>query len=460
LRGEDRQSRLEEFVERPRRAVWIIAAPMMAGFAVHALYSVVDAAFIGQLGPEALAAATYVGALFFVAIALSNGLASGVTALLAQAIGRRDTETAERLASGGLGIGLIIGAGLCIVGMSAGPLIIPLLGAEGETADLAWEYFQVLSAAMPLMLTSTAIRAVLNGEGDARTPMLVLTVATGINIALDPIFIFTLELGVRGAALATAAAALFSLSAFSYIAFVRKKMFTRFRASLVLPRLGVIGPVARIGVPAAATYFVMAVGMALTNRVLSEFGHVAVAGYGAAHKVDLMVALPVLGLAGASMTVIGMFAGASRADLVRSTALYVYRWALIAAAALGVSAYVSATWVIGLFTDDAAAIEIGTTYLTFALAAYPLMSVGMVSGRVLQGIGYGLPSLIITLTRVLGVAIPGAYVAVYAFGAPIESVWISMIAGILIAGALGVGWVRAKAWGRDPTALAGAGAQD
>jgi len=452
-------SRLDEFIERPKRAVWIIAAPMIAGFAVHALYSVVDAAFIGQLGPEALAAATYVGALFFVAIALSNGLASGVTALLAQAIGRRDPEAAERLASGGLSVGLAIGVVLCAVGLTAGPLFMPLLGAQGRAADLAWDYFQVLSLAMPLMLTSTAIRAVLNGEGDARTPMTVMAISTVINIVLDPIFIFTLELGIRGAALATGVAALFSLAAFSYIGFVRRKMYTRFRARWLVPGLGVIGPVARIGVLAAATYFVMAVGMALTNRVLSEFGSVAVAGYGAAHKVDLMVALPVLGLAGASMTVIGMFAGAGRADLVRSTALYVYRWALIAAAGLGVSAYLSASYVIGLFTDDHVAIEIGTTYLTFALLAYPLMSVAMVSGRVLQGIGYGMPSLVITLTRVLGVAIPGAYVAVYAFGAPIESVWIAMVSGILIAGALGAGWVRSKAWGRDPTALAGA-AQD
>jgi putative MATE family efflux protein len=456
LRGRDRSSRLEEFVERPRRAVWIIAAPMMAGFAIHALYSAVDAAFIGRLGPEALAGATYVGALFFVAIALSNGLASGVTALLAQAIGRRDVEGAERLASGGLGLGLAIGFALCVIGLTAGRKIIPLLGAEGRTADLAWEYFQVLSAGMPLFLTSTSIRAVLNGEGDARTPMVVMAVATGINIALDPIFIFTLELGIRGAALATLVAAAFSLCSFSYIAFVHKRMFTRFRARWIAPGLSVIDPVARIGVPAAATYFVMAVGMALTNRVLSAFGHEAVAGYGAAHKVDLMVALPVLGLAGASMTVIGMFAGAGRPDLVRSTALYVYRWALIAAGALGVSAYLAAPWVIGVFTEDASALEVGTVYLTFALIAYPLMSIGMVSGRVLQGIGYGLPSLIITSTRVLGVAIPGAYVAVYTFGAPIEAVWIAMIAGILIADALAVGWVRAKAWRRNPTTLAGA----
>jgi putative MATE family efflux protein len=454
VKAAERQSRLDEFIERPRRAVWIIAAPMMAGFAVHALYSVVDAAFIGQLGPEALAGVTYVVALFFVAIALSNGLASGVTALVAQAIGQRDRQRADRLASGGLGLGLVIGIGLCVVGLTGGPSIIPLLGAEDRSAELAWEYFQLLSCGMPLFLLSTSIRAVLNGEGDARTPMVVMAVATGINIALDPLFIFVLGWGVRGAALATLVASLFSLCSFAYVAFLRRRMYSRFRLRLVIPRWSVLRPIAAIGIPAAATYFVMAVGIGLTNRVLSEFGHVAVAGYGAAHKVDLLVALPVLGLAGASMTVIGMFAGAGRADLVRHTALYVYRWAVIAALTLGASAYLSAGLVIGLFTDDAQALEIGSVYLKFALLAYPLMAVGMVSGRVLQGIGYGLPSLVITLTRVLGVAIPGAYVAVYAFDAPIESVWIAMVAGTLIADVLAVLWVRARTWRGDPTARA------
>jgi putative MATE family efflux protein len=436
--------------------VWIIAAPMMLGFAVHALYSIVDAAFIGMLGPEALAAATYVVALFFVAIALSMGLASGVTATVAQAIGRRDKQAADRLASGGLGIGLLIGACLCVAGLAAGPYMIPLLGAEGRSAELAWEYFQVLSAGMPLFLFSTAIRAVLNGEGDARTPTTVLMIATVINIGLDPLFIFTLELGIRGAALATLTAQCFSLVSFVYIAFFHRKMFVSFRPRMILPGRAQLWSIAAIGVPAAATYFVMSVGMGLTNRVMSAFGQLAVAGYGAGSKVDLIVAMPVLGLAGAGMTVIGMFAGAGRADLVRQTALYVFRWAMIAALVLGLVAYLAADRVVAIFTDDPQAIGIGSLYITFAVYAYPLMAVGMVSGRVLQGIGYGLPPLVITFTRVLAVAIPGAYIAVYLFDAPIEAVWIAMIAGAVIADVVAVFWVWSKAWRQDPTKRAAA----
>jgi putative MATE family efflux protein len=450
----DRRTRVTEFLEHPRRAVWTVGAPMMAGFMVHALYSIVDAAFIGRLGPQALAGATYVGALFFIAIALVTGLATGITANVAQALGARDQERADRLASNGLGLGLGIGIALAVFGLVGGPWLVPLLGAEGPAAEAAWEYFQLLSVGMPLFFFSTAIRSVLNAEGDARTPTVVLAISTVINLGLDPVFIFTLDLGIRGAALATLVAQTFSLSIFSYLVFVRRRTASRFRLSYVPPRRDLLWPVIALGLPATAGQLVMALGSGLFNRVLSEFGQLAVAGYGAGSKVDLIVAMPVIGLAGATVTVIGMFAGAGRADLIRSTAFYTCRWAVTIALALGVGAYFASDRVVGFFTDDPIALGIGEKYISYMIFAYPLMAFGMASGRILQGVGYGVPSLIITLVRVLGVSVPGAYLAVYLFDAPIQSIWIAAIAGGLVADVLAAAWLRQYLWRRDPTAVA------
>ncbi len=111
------KSRLEAFIANPRRAIWTLAGPMMAGYLVHALYSVVDTIFIGRIGPSALAAGTFIMALFFIAIALSNGFATGVTAMVAQAIGRRDREGANHVASNSLSMGVGIGIILGILGL-------------------------------------------------------------------------------------------------------------------------------------------------------------------------------------------------------------------------------------------------------------------------------------------------------------------------------------------------------
>ena len=92
-------SRLDDFIDNPKKAIWVLALPTMGGFIIHALYNIVDAIFIGQLSPQALAASTFVIALVFVAVAFGIGFSTGVTATVAQAVGRRDQKEAERLAS-------------------------------------------------------------------------------------------------------------------------------------------------------------------------------------------------------------------------------------------------------------------------------------------------------------------------------------------------------------------------
>jgi putative MATE family efflux protein len=446
--------RLDRYLAAPRRAVWTMAAPMMAGMAVHTLYMIADTAFIGTLGTEALAAATFVGPVFFLMVAMTMGLGTAVTALVAQAVGRRDADGADQVAGTAMSLGIAIGFGMAVLGLWSGPALLANLGASGENAVLAWQYFQIISLAVPLFFVSTVFRSVLTGEGDARTPMLVLFGSTVLNIALDAVFILVLDLGLRGAALATAASVLASLSTFGFLILRRRTAYVRFRVAHLAPTRPVLGRIVALAAPTAAGMTVMSLGGLLFNRLLAGFGEIAVAAYGAASKIDMIVALPILGLAGAAVSVVGMFAGAGRVDLVRSTALYTYRWAVLLASLIGVAAFLGSTPILRLFSDDARAIAIGHTYLGFMIVAYPMMAFGMTSGRLLQGLGHGMPSLVITSVRVLIVAVPLAYTVVLAFGAPIEAVWASALAGGACSTILAFWWVRRLVWIADPTARA------
>ncbi len=455
--GHRSSDRLDRYLAAPRRAVWTMAAPMMAGMAVHTLYMIVDTAFIGSLGTEALAAATFVGPVFFLMVAMTMGLGTAVTALVAQAVGRQDADAADRVAGTAMSFGIAMGSVLAIVGLSTGPTLLEHLGASGENAVLAWHYFQIVSLAVPLFFISTVFRAVLTGEGDARTPMVVLFISTVLNIALDALFILVLDLGLRGAALATAASVLVSLSTFAFLILMRRTAYVRFRVAHLAPSRLVLGRIVGLAAPTAAGMAVMSVGGLLFNRLLAGFGEIAVAAYGAASKVDMIVALPILGLAGAAVSVVGMFAGAGRIDLVRSTALYTYRWAVVLATLIGAAAFLGSQHILRLFTDDAQALAIGHTYLAFMLFAYPMMAFGMTSGRLLQGLGHGIPSLAITSVRVLIVAVPLAYALVLLAGAPIEAVWASALAGGVCSTILAFWWVRRLVWIADPTARATTG---
>ncbi len=440
------KNNLDKFIDNPKRAVWTLAVPMIGGFTVHALYIIVDTIFIGQLGPMALAGVTFVGALFFAAIALGIGFSTGVTANVARAVGERDMDKASRIASNAIGLGACIGLGFAIFGLTLGPWVIPLLGAEGESETLAWEYFRILCVAMPFTFLSMAIRAVLTGEGNAKTPMAVTAGATVLNAALDPLFMFVFGFGVSGAAMATLVSQLIALGVFVYLVVVRKKSEVGFHLRFIPPKRAFIGPIVAIGLPAAAGQLVMAAGSGFVNRLLAVFGQTEVAGYGAGSKVDMIVALPVLGLASAAVSLVGMFKGAGRYDLIRVITVYTYKWVLGIAVVLGVGSYLASEFVMGMFTEDASTIGIGKTYLTYMVFVYPLMAFGMTSGRILQGLGRGMPSLIITLVRVLLIGVPAAYFLVLILDASVESIWMAMIAGGIVANILSVYWIRKNIW--------------
>lgn len=428
-----------------------MALPMIAGMTVHTMYVIADTAFIGTLGTDALAAATFVAPLFFLVVALTMGLGTAVTALVAQAVGRGDADSADAAAGTAISCGLALGICFGVVGLSAGQTMLGLLGAEGRVAELGWEYFQILALFMPLFFVSSVLRAILTGEGDAKTPMLVLAASTIANIGLDALFIFGFGFGMRGAAFATVAAAMISVSAFSVLLLRRDDAFVRLRLPAFVPRHSVLVPLFALAIPITASMFVMSVGTILYNYLLSGFGSIAVAAYGAASKIDMIVVLPIFGLSGAAVTVVAMFAGAGRSDLVRSTSLYTYRWAVTLAAVIGGLAFLGSGRILTIFTDEPQAIGIGATYLGYMIFAYPMMAIGMTTGRILQGLGHGFPALFITTLRVLLVGVPMAYAQVHIFDRGIEGVWVGILTGGAAATVASGLMIRQLLWRSDPT---------
>jgi putative MATE family efflux protein len=418
---------------------------------VQTLYIVVDTAFIGSLGTDELAAATFVAPLFFLMIALTMGIGTAVTALVAQSVGRDDTRGADAAAGTAISSGLFLGVLLGGIGLTGGRWILGALGAEGRVVDLGWEYFQVLTAFMPLFFLSAVLRSILTGEGDAKTPMIVLGISTLVNIVLDALFILVLDMGLRGAAVATTVAVVISVCVFSILLLRRESAFVRLRVSALVPSRPVLVQLYGLALPIAASMVVMSAGTILFNLILADFGSVAVAAYGVASKVDMIVVLPIFGLSGAAVTVVGMFAGAGRTDLVRSTALYTYRWAITIAAVIGGLAFLTSGSILRVFTSDPTALAIGSTYLAFMIFMYPMMAVGMTTGRLLQGLGHGFPALFITTLRVLLVGAPVAWVAVHVFDQSIRGVWIGILTGGVFATICSILMVRQLMWRSDPT---------
>lgn len=439
--GEEKSSRVAEYIANPRRAVWKLAVPVMLGMAVHTLYSVVDMVFVGRLGGDAIAALTFSMPLGFFAIGIIFGLGTGATAAIARYLGAEDKRAADNAAEHALLIGIAVG--LLLVGgcLAFRYEIFELLGAPGHILPLAVAYFQVIAGGFIVTILNVTFRSIMTGEGDTRTPVTYQAVGTFLNIGLDPVFIFWLGWGVAGAAWATVVSQAVVLIAFLVHFFVRRGTYLELKMRDFSYSRDIIVQILRVGVPASMSMVVMAVGGMLFNRIIVTFGATAVAAYGVGGRLDSIYIMPTIALASSMTTLTGMFCGAGRLDLVRHTLAYTILRGQVMSFGFGIAFYLFAPQILRIFTGDAEIIDIATRYIRVVVFAFPFITAAMVSGRTFQGLGSGLPGLILTSLRVVLISVPLAYVLSHRLGLGLHSVWVAMPVSAFVSSVAALVWI-------------------
>ena len=197
------KSRLDEFISNPNKALWKLTIPMFIGMSVQATYQIVDMIFIGMLGPNSIAALAFNLPILFFAIGIIFGLGSGVTAIIARYIGMKNKKKADNAAEHSILLGFFLGIIFTLLGWYYGKTLLVLLGTPLDILEEAYQYFIILVSGIIFMILSVFFRSILSGEGDTKFPMYVMAIGTIINVILDPILIFTFEMGISGAAAAT-----------------------------------------------------------------------------------------------------------------------------------------------------------------------------------------------------------------------------------------------------------------
>lgn len=438
----DTSSKLDGFVENPRRALWRLAVPVMMGMAIQNLYMLVDMAFVGRLGGGPLAALAFNMPIVFLGLGVLFGLGAGVTSVIARHIGAKDKRLADRSAEHAVALGIAIAVAFSSVAYVWGKDLLSVLGVTAEIMPLAWDYFSVLAGGYIFVVTSIFFRSILTGEGDTKTPMMILGGGTILNIFLDPLFIFTFGMGVKGAALATVLSQAAAALVFVYLLFFKKHAYVTFELKDFRPSGRILGDIFKVGAPASFSYLVMAVGGMVFNRILVGFSEDAVAAYQVGARIDHVFMLPVIAISAGLVTLVGMYYGAERKDLIRGIASYAMRCSIGIALVMGAVFFAAAPWIVGVFSDNEAIGAIGTGYLRVIVFSYPFIAIVMLTGRALQGMGQGSPVLVLSLLRVVLLAAPAAYVFVYWMGRPVEWVWGAMVGGMVITAVIALAWLR------------------
>ena len=443
------KSRLKTFLANPSKALWSLAIPIMFGMGIQTLYNLVDMIFIGRLGGHAITGIAFNMPLFFLVLGLTMGLGTGVTASIARFIGQDNKKEADNSAEHAVFMAVIISFSLSSIGLMFGKTILALFGAEGEILSLGWEYLHVMCVGMPFMIFSGFFRSILAGEGDMKFPMMVAGLGTILNIILDPIFIFELEsyggfgfgLGVAGAAMATVISQIIVFCVFVYMLFVKQHSYITFRLKYFSFSMDIIWDIIKVGLPASLSMVVMAIGQGVFNKILIHFSTDTVAAYQIAGRIDMLVFLPIFSVAASLTTLVGMFFGAKEYDALRFTIRYGIMSAFFITVLASIFIYCFAELAVGFFTDDKLIISISVTFLKLFAFVYPLISIGITTGRVLQGLGKGLPVLIITIVRVLGVSAPLAVFFIFYMDKPVEWVWYSMMVSTIVAFTIALTWL-------------------
>ena len=436
-----RKTRLQAFTNDPFMSMWRLAVPIMISIGIQTLYTLIDMIYIGRLGGDAIAAVAFNMPIFFFIMGLSFGLGNGVTASIARFIGSNDKANADNSAEHAVAMGALISLILTVSGLLFGKNILLFIGCTDDILPLAWDYLKVSCYGLSFGIFSGFFRSILAGEGEMKLPMIVAGLGTVLNTILDPIFIFYMKLGVAGAAWATTMSQIVVFFVFIYMLFVKRHTYVRFRLKDFSFSSYIIYDIIKVGIPVSMSMVVMSVGQLVFNRLLVNFSTDAVAAYQIGGRLDMIVFLPIFGIASALTTIIGMFYGAKEFDKIKSISFYGIKSSLLITSISSVFLFIFAPSVVKIFTADLQIQNISIDYLRIMSLMFPFISVGLTIGRILQGLGRGMPSLIITIVRVIGLAGPLAYYFTFVLDKPVEWIWYSMFVSGILATTISITWL-------------------
>jgi len=394
------------------RHIIIFSIPMFAGNLLQALYNTVDSIWVGRfLGPNALASVSVGFPIIFAMIALVMGITMATTVLVSQYFGAGDHKRLVRTVNNSLLLLSILGVVVSIFGVVFRRALLRLINTPPEILESAASYLAIFMAGLVGMFLYNATSAILRGLGDSRTPLRFLTYAVGINIALDPIFIFGLgpvpPMGVAGVALATVLAQAISAVISLHYLYVKSGIVRyepgSFRLDWELTRLTFV-----IGLPAGVQQILVSMSSLVVGALVNRFGAVVVAGFGAAARLDQLAFLPSMSVSLAVSALVGQNLGAGKTDRVGETV----RWSMLLSGGITLLvsfvALIRPDILIRVFTTDSGVLAAGNQYLRIVAFSYLPMALMFTISGALRGAGDTMATMILTLLSLWVVRVPAA----------------------------------------------------
>src|SRR5512138_41747 len=373
-----------------RRAVFLLAVPMVLELVLESTFAVVDIFFVGKLGSSAVATVGLTETLLFLLYAIGIGLAMAVTAVIARRIGEDKREEAAISAVQAIWIALLASVPFAIAGIVFAQDLLRLMGADEWTLTHGYPYMQWALGGNAVIMLLFTINAIFRGAGDAAAAMRVLWVANAINIVLDPILIFGFGpipgLGLEGAAIATTIGRGIGVLMQLWI-LLRGSQHLRVLRSQVAWHGATLWNIVRTSFGGIGQMIVAMTSWIFLMRILANIGSEAVAGATIAIRIMMFTMMPAWGMSNAAATLVGQNLGAAQPARAESSVWHIGAYNMVYLLAVSVAFFALPHELMSIFTADATVIEIGAEWLR--ILSYSLFVYGwwMVSVQAFNGAG-------------------------------------------------------------------------
>ncbi|MCK8823880.1 MATE family efflux transporter [Fuchsiella alkaliacetigena] len=424
-----------------------LSAPIIIGMLMHTTFNIVDTYFISQLGTDSLAAISFTFPIFMFIIAIGNGIAVGGSSLISRLLGAGQEEKAINTIIHIILLTLLISLLFSIVGRIFAHQIFSFIGATGSIKALSLEYMQIIFSGSIFIFIFIAFDGILRGQGNMTTAMFNLSIATVINIVLDPLLIFGWgvfpALEMQGAALATIIAQAIASSCI-LIYFLKSNNVLPIKISSFKLNLNIITEIIKIGFPAFISQAIFSVALGFFNKLASIFGPAVVAAFGLGFRLDSIAVLPGIGLAAAMITMIGYNYGAQQLGRVKEITILGLKLIFTVMSLIGLVFFIIPEFFIKFFDSNPEVIKYGVQYFRYVSLSYGFLGLGFVSIAALQGIGYGAPAFFNNLIRFGIIGLPLSWLLVTLFNTSPVGIWVGMVASNLAYGIISTIWFFAK----------------
>ncbi|WP_318308220.1 MATE family efflux transporter [Flagellimonas crocea] len=432
-----------------RKAIFMLSIPMILEMLMESIFALVDIAYVSKVSVNAVATIGLTESVITLVYALAIGLSMAATAVVARRIGEKDVDGARIAAVQAISLGVVISIIIGIIGIIYAKDILALMGGEPDLIEQGYGYTQFLIGGNITVVLLFLINAIFRGAGNASIAMWALVLSNGLNIILDPMFIFGFgpipEMGVKGAAVATnigrGTAVLFQLGILFFgwgkIKLMAKDLVLNFKVMLNLIKVS-LGGIAQFLIGTSSWIFLM--------RIMSEFGSEVLAGYTIAIRVIMFTLMPSWGMSNAAATLVGQNLGAKQPDRAERSVWKTGKYNAYFMGTVSLGYLIFAKTIVSWFNTTPEVVKSGALCLQIIALGYIFYAYGMVMTQAFNGAGDTRTPTKINFISFWLFQLPLAYISALVLGWGATGVFVAITLAEILIAVLAMVWFKKGKW--------------